>query len=365
MKLKWMISLLFILVTFAIIFEGELGTSFFSSQEYPPNLLATNGLYCQNDHLLPRLFILGCMKCSTATLYDDLLLFGEEAIQSGGTIFKPRGVKEKHFFDIGFDKGIDYYSKSFVKCSSKKNQTTSKFISVDATPGYIRHPSTPLHLTSTYSPEMIKKSLFVVVLRDPTSRLFSQFNHDKIHHKHSKNISTFESYFNRQLSAYQRCQNKQMDENSYSNCYRASTSPLMGGMYDDQLLNWINRAGVPSSSFLILSFKQYTSSGQARLQVLERIFQKLGYHSLSNNIKTKMKKMGKGHVRRPPNKKSSQKSHDFMGSDIKHQVDEFYSQHKNKTIQIIQNYRIDSIPPLYEGNYNINYGDDQISSDFW
>ena len=91
--------------------------------------------------------------------------------------FCQEGRKEKHFFDKeSYDstKGYNSYLKEFQKCP----KTT---FTLDATPAYIEwdgdgtERSVPARLKESYSSENLKKKKFMLILRDPVARHYSEY----------------------------------------------------------------------------------------------------------------------------------------------------------------------------------------------
>lgn len=109
---------------------------------------------------LPDLMIIGAPRCGTSSLFNMLH-------QIPG--FWGARVKETHFFNTHFDKGLDWYSNHFSH----------------APEGNLTLEATPLYLASPEAPERVKNTLpdvkMVAVLRDPVDRCISHFwwNQDK------------------------------------------------------------------------------------------------------------------------------------------------------------------------------------------
>jgi hypothetical protein len=85
------------------------------------------------------------------------------------------GGKELHFFDVKefFAEGLRAYARRFPACpvggSGKK--------AIDATPAYMRCPNVVERIHRSYSPILRPQLRFMVILRDPTERLRSWFDH--------------------------------------------------------------------------------------------------------------------------------------------------------------------------------------------
>ena len=60
---------------------------------------------------LPNLICPGAQKSGTTTLFDILVQHPE--------IYKPK-IKEQHFFDLNYDKGMNYYSQFYEEVKDEK-----------------------------------------------------------------------------------------------------------------------------------------------------------------------------------------------------------------------------------------------------
>ncbi|KAA1421465.1 sulfotransferase domain-containing protein [Nocardioides humilatus] len=76
-------------------------------------------------------------------------------------------IKEIHFFNLHWAKGADWYASHFQLRSSGALQ-------VDASPSYMIHPAVPDRIN-----EVCPEAKVVFVLRDPVSRAYSHYQHNK------------------------------------------------------------------------------------------------------------------------------------------------------------------------------------------
>lgn len=116
---------------------------------------------------VPNFFIIGAMKCGTTSLHK---LFKDHPEFCGCD------VKEKHFFDHALLDGVDQkqsalmeYEKQFECCDASGQNL------IDATPSYIRDESTPRRLRDAYNPKEFKQKKFILVLREPVARHYSEY----------------------------------------------------------------------------------------------------------------------------------------------------------------------------------------------
>jgi hypothetical protein len=109
----------------------------------------------------PDLFILGAQKCGTTSLNKLLELH---------SAFCSEGVKEKHYFstdDWQDPSSISSFLDEFKGCKHK--------ITIDATPSLIAERLVPLRIKSSYTPENLRRKKFIVLLRDPASLHYSEY----------------------------------------------------------------------------------------------------------------------------------------------------------------------------------------------
>ena len=128
--------------------------------------------------VLPLLLIIGCMKCATTTLFAELNRI--DGI-SGGHCFSGvrcdmgNGKKEKHFFDWNdarhWQRGCAAYSSLYNPRGGAPIQ-----IGIDASPSYLRTPQAAERVLTCYDHVALTRTTFVAVLRDPVSRLHSEFS---------------------------------------------------------------------------------------------------------------------------------------------------------------------------------------------
>jgi hypothetical protein len=128
--------------------------------------------YVLHEHILgsvPQIFIIGSAKCGTTSLHE-LLLQHPDICHSG--------TKEKHFFDYppsefpGGLLALERYRHMFRH--DHPGQDCKYFI--DSTPAYIRGFAID-NMNITFSPEALSQKKFVLVLREPTERECSWFQH--------------------------------------------------------------------------------------------------------------------------------------------------------------------------------------------
>ena len=112
----------------------------------------------------PDFFIIGAMKCGTTTLHH--LLTENPRICA-------EGEKEKHFFDkvtyiTKHEDSREQYLAEFSDCGKQQ-------LTIDSSPDYISTIAVPERMAQSYGPEALSRKRFILILRDPTLRHYSEY----------------------------------------------------------------------------------------------------------------------------------------------------------------------------------------------
>lgn len=105
---------------------------------------------------LPNFLCVGAQKAGTTTLY--------EVLKQHPDIFLP-SIKEPHFFDEHFQKGLDWYEKTYF--DAVKNEKAVGEI----TPAYLYIDSVPQRIFESLGPDV--KLIFI--FRNPAERAYSHY----------------------------------------------------------------------------------------------------------------------------------------------------------------------------------------------
>jgi hypothetical protein len=109
----------------------------------------------------PAFLILGAQKAGTSTLYD-LLGRHPQVI--------PATVKEVHFFDLHFGRGVGWYRSHFPLLW----RGGPAAITGEASPYYLFHPHCARRIAA-----LLPEVKLIVLLRDPVARAYSHFQHKR------------------------------------------------------------------------------------------------------------------------------------------------------------------------------------------
>jgi hypothetical protein len=142
---------------------------------------------------LPNFLVIGAQRSGTTWL--------DKQLRYHPSIYLPTVRKEVHFFDRYYDRGLDWYKKFFP---SQKQAHQYSWIG-EVTPDYLFYPEVP---------ELIKKHLphckFILILRNPVDRLYSQYGHAIRTRNYSQSFDDFiqnkkifkRSLYGQQLNRY-------------------------------------------------------------------------------------------------------------------------------------------------------------------
>jgi hypothetical protein len=165
---------------------------------------------------LPDFVILGAQRAGTTTLYAALAEHPQ---------VRPALVKEIHFFDRNYARGLPWYRAHFSRGAPGT-------IAGEATPYYLFHPDVPERVAGA-----LPAARFVVLLRDPVARAWSHYHHERSRGREpltfQEAVDTEEERLGRDAVSHQRF------------------SYLARGRYAEQLERWF--AAVPRERFLVIA----------------------------------------------------------------------------------------------------------------
>lgn len=125
----------------------------------------------------PTFMILGGQKCGTTSLFHYLLKHPQ--LLPLGNQSKALGGKETRFFDrpdAAYEKmdKLKYLKDNFMQLKDLRdlNKHSKRLVTGESTPNYLRSPVAPARIK-----EMFPDMKFIVLLRQPVDRSYSQFNH--------------------------------------------------------------------------------------------------------------------------------------------------------------------------------------------
>lgn len=177
--------------------------------------------------ILPNFMCIGATKSGTTTLCDIL--------RKHPDIFIP-SYKEPHFFDspIIYEKGIDWYGNTYFS-KGKTNKCIADF-----TPSYLFEKKAPNRILR----ELGSNVKFIVILRNPVDRAYSQYLHSVRDERESL------TFINALENEKDRLANINEDINYLS---KLRISYISQGLYGDMIENYLRYFS--KDNFLFLSFE--------------------------------------------------------------------------------------------------------------
>jgi hypothetical protein len=121
--------------------------------------------------ILPSFLIIGAQRAGTTSLFRYLLAHPDVSGPSGGDA-AVWWVKETHFFDEKYSKGVDWY-RSFFPLEGTRRRRRKRghdLLAGEATPYYMFHPAVPARAAAT-----LPDVRLIALLRDPVERAYSHY----------------------------------------------------------------------------------------------------------------------------------------------------------------------------------------------
>ncbi len=165
-----------------------------------------------NSRPLPDFLIIGAQKGGTTSLYAYLCEHPQILRAS---------TKEIHYFSTNYRKGLRWYRSHFQR------KTSNISITGEATPYYLFNPVCPARIK-----ESLPDIKLIVMLRDPVSRAWSQYNHNL---KKKLEQLDFKAALKREEMHLVNETKRLISEKNYLSSIHATSSYLARGIYADQL----------------------------------------------------------------------------------------------------------------------------------
>lgn len=195
----------------------------------------------------PDFLIIGAQKAGTTSLFHYLAQHPDLAMPVD---------KEIHYYDINYQKGLNWYKRYFPLRSSAK-------YSGEATPYYLFHPFVPKRIAH----DMPKVKL-IVCLRDPTQRAFSHYQMMK---RFGVEWLTFEEAIQHEPIRYRQGLRDLSLEPLKRSAFHQDFSYITRGKYARQIRRWFTY--FPREQFLFLSSEELA---RHPVQVLTQVYIFLG-----------------------------------------------------------------------------------------
>jgi hypothetical protein len=201
--------------------------------------------------VMPDFFIIGAQKGGTTSLYQYLIEHPNIA---------PIYVKEPHFFDIYYHKGIGWYRSHFPTAAAKyysRHIQKQDLITGEASPYYLIHPLVPTRIAKT-----LPRAKLIVLLRNPIDRAYSHYQDQKI--QSGVELLSFEEAIEREETRLAGEEEKLIQDEKYISYNHRHYSYLARSAYINQLPRWMSL--FPKEQLLILKSEDLFTNSPAIVQ---------------------------------------------------------------------------------------------------
>ncbi len=255
--------------------------------------------------VLPSFIIFGAPRCGTTSLYNYLIEHPS---------IEPALSKEVGFFELNYNKGINWYKLYFPTFFNKyriEKKFRKYFMTGEATSNYIHHPLVPTRIKKE-----IPNVKLIALLRNPVDRAFSQFFKQI---KQRREDLSFEDAIKKEQDRI-KGEIKKMSKNlDYYSLNYHNYSYLTAGIYIDRIKNWFEV--FPKEQILIIKSENfYEKPDQIYNEILKFLglpewnlsqYQRYNFFEDQPKIKVSTRKE-LDEFYKPHNKKL----YDFLGKDF-------------------------------------------------
>ena len=215
------------------------------------------GLLTSSLRVLPDFIIIGAQRSGSTSLYNYLIEHPH---------IHPGLMKEVHFFDNNYHKGVNWY-RSFFPLSAHirylDRTHRRRFLTGEATPYYLYYPHAPRRIHAT-CPDV----KLIVLLRNPVERAYSHYHHEV---RLGVEDLPFAEAIEREKSDVPREVAKILKDENYRSFSHQNYSYLSRGIYIEQLEAW--KEYFLREKMLILKSEDFFSNPDL---VLDRTYEFLG-----------------------------------------------------------------------------------------
>jgi hypothetical protein len=223
--------------------ETQLLTVSNRHERIPADRQDVRGPVEQGKGTLPDFAVIGTMKGGTTFFYR--LLTQHPAVRSASR-------KEVQFFDLNFDKGVDWYRSHFRSPAPDEERAS---ITGEATPYYLYHPSAAARMA-----RVVPDARLIILLRNPVDRAYSHYNHAV---RAGQENLTFEDAIEVEELRLRGETGKMAEDNRYNSFNHRWFSYLSRGLYADQVSTWLDAFG--KDQMLIMKSEDFFADRSAAL----------------------------------------------------------------------------------------------------
>jgi hypothetical protein len=226
---------------------------------------------CINGKLAPSFFLLGAQKSATTNFFSRLMDVALDVVPAQDESDPNFFWKEPHVFDSSdryYGLGRDGWLSYYPDCSTKVHA-----IALDASPSYISSPEAPVRMMAWYGAPLAQRLQFLVMIREPLSRMHSSFYHGK---QWAFAGLSFQQYIAQALgNAKYGCPSGKVYNNSAAatSCLDPDDMPLGDpfylSLYVPQLKRWFQTFS--AKQFVIAPMLTYVAQKQGQPSLVEHV----------------------------------------------------------------------------------------------
>lgn len=179
----------------------------------------------------PDFLLIGSQKAATTTLHAYL---------AQNPHLQAANIKEAHFFNMHYDRGLNYYKSCFP---IRKADT----LAFETTPDYIDHPLAP-----QLCHQAIPEAKLILTMREPVERAFSHFNFVQGYHEAERSL-TFEAGLAQEKERMQQAMDTLTTDRYNAARWLSNHGYVRKGEYASHLERWLQY--YPKEQFLFIEFE--------------------------------------------------------------------------------------------------------------
>ena len=211
---------------------------------------------------LPDFVIIGGQRCGTTSLYNYLVQH---------PAVSPAFMKETHFFDTHYHRGLNWYRAFFPLEGEKvpapveqipdsRDKAMRRPLTGESSPYYLFYPHAPGRLLRD-----IPQARLIALLRNPVERAYSHYHHEV---KMGIETLSFEDALDREDRELSAEAEKVLQDETYRSFFYQNYTYLSRGIYVDQVERWTTLFG--SDQLLVLKSEDfYSDPASTLMQVCE------------------------------------------------------------------------------------------------
>jgi hypothetical protein len=198
---------------------------------------------------LPDFLIVGEAKCGTTSLYDDIVR--HPAVLEAA-------VKEVHFFDLRFRRGLDWYRSQFpLEWRMRKDRGKARLRTGEASPYYMFHPHAPARIR-----QALPNVKLIAMLRNPVERAYSQYQHE--FRKGREPLPSFAEAVEREPERLRGERERMLADEHYNSTDHRRHAYVARGVYVDSLAP-LSRLFAPEQ-LLVVKSEDYFAAPEATVR---------------------------------------------------------------------------------------------------